>query len=64
MKEGRKPEYPEKTPDGYGSRHDVYDAMKCFSPHNMYVYFLCGLVCTCIHESDAKLICMCFSQTF
>ena len=30
----------------------------------MYVYFLCGLVCTCIHESDAVLICMCFSQTF
>ena len=23
-----------------------------------------GLVCTCIHESDAQLICMCFSQTF
>ena len=33
-------------------------------PHNMYVYFLCGLVCTCIHESDAELICVCFSQTF
>ena len=32
--------------------------------HNMYVYFLCGLVCTCIHESDAELICVCFSQTF
>ena len=31
---------------------------------HMYVYFLCGLVCTCIHESDAELICMCFSQTF
>ena len=30
----------------------------------MYVYFLCGLVCTCIHESDAELICMCLSQTF
>ena len=30
----------------------------------MYVYFLCGLVCICIHESDAELICMCFSQTF
>ena len=45
---------------GYGSRHDVYDAMKWFSPHNMYVYFLCGLVCICIHESDAELICMCF----
>ena len=26
-------------------------------PHNMYVYFSCGLVCTCIHESDAELIC-------
>ena len=26
----------------------------------MYVYFLCGLVCICIHESDAELICMCF----
>ena len=24
----------------------------------MYVYFLCGLVCICIHESDAELICM------
>ena len=31
---------------------------------HMHVYFLCGLVCTCIHESDAELICMCFSQTF
>ena len=30
----------------------------------MNVYILCGLVCTCIHESDAELICMCFSQTF
>ena len=28
--------------------------------NNMYVYFLCGLVCICIHESDAELICMCF----
>ena len=46
-------------------QHDVCDAMKWFSPHIMYVvYFLCGLVCTCIHESDAELICMCFSQTF
>ena len=26
----------------------------------VYVYFLCGLVCTCIHESDAELICMWF----
>ena len=26
----------------------------------MYVYFLCGLVCICIHDSDAELICMCF----
>ena len=26
----------------------------------MYVYFLCGLVCICIHESDAELICMWF----
>ena len=34
--------------------------MKLYPPHNMYVYFLCGLVCTCIHESDAELICMCF----
>ena len=24
----------------------------------VYVSFLCGLVCTCIHESDAELICM------
>ena len=23
---------------------------------------LCGLVCACIHESDAELTCMCFSQ--
>ena len=29
----------------------------CF-PHNVYAYFLCGHVCTCIHESDAELICM------
>ena len=31
-----------------------------FLPHNVYVYFLCGLVCTWIHESDAELICMRF----
>ena len=24
----------------------------------MYVDFLCVLVCTCIHESDAELICV------
>ena len=24
----------------------------------MYVYFLCGLVCTCIHESDAEFVCV------
>ena len=24
-------------------------------------YFLCRLVCTFIHESDAELTCMCFS---
>ena len=30
----------------------------------MYVYFLCGLVCICIHESDAELICMCFFVLF
>ena len=30
----------------------------------VYVYFLCGLVCTCIHESNAELTCMCFSQAF
>ena len=30
---------------------------------NMYVYFLCGLVCICIHESDAELIvCVFFSD--
>ena len=45
----------------------IYDAMKCFlvlgfsPPCNVYAYFLCRLVCTCIHESDAKLTCMCFS---
>ena len=49
---------------GYGSQHDVYDAMKGFCPCNVYVYFFCGLVCTCIHESDAELTCMCFSQAF
>ena len=26
----------------------------------MYVYFLCGLMCTWIHESVAELICMRF----
>ena len=31
-----------------------------FLPHNVYVYFLCGLMCTCIHESVAELICMRF----
>ena len=35
-------------------------AQNDFLPHNVYVYFLCGLVCTWIHESDAKLICMRF----
>ena len=41
------------------------DALTSNNLTNMYVYFLCGLVCaTCIHESDAVLICMCFSQTF
>ena len=29
-------------------------------PHNVYVYFLCGLMCTWIHESVAELICMRF----
>ena len=31
---------------------------KWFLPHNVYAYFLCGLMCTWIHESDAELICM------
>ena len=31
----------------------------CF--RNVYVYFLCGFVCTCMHQSDAELIFMCFS---
>ena len=36
-----------------------------FLPHNVYVYFLCGLMCTWIHESVAEFICMrCFSQMF
>ena len=30
-----------------------------FLPHNVYVYFLCGLMCTWIHESVAEFICMC-----
>ena len=33
---------------------------KWFLPHNVYAYFLCGLMCTWIHESDAELICMRF----
>ena len=33
---------------------------KWFLPHNVYVYFLCGLMCTWIHESVAELICMRF----
>ena len=33
---------------------------KWFLPHNVYAYFLCGLMCTWIHESDAELICMSF----
>ena len=50
---------------GYGSRHDVVWCYKMiFFPRNVYVYFLCGLVWTCIHESDAELSCMCFSQAF
>ena len=32
---------------GYGSQHDVYDAMKWFPPHNMYVYISC--VGLCVH---------------
>ena len=31
---------------------------------NVYAYFLCRLVCTCIHESDAELTCMCFLWRF
>ena len=42
---------------------------KRFLPHNVYAYFLCGLMCTSIHESDAELMCMrvfffFFSQMF
>ena len=33
---------------------------KWFLPHNVYAHFLCGLMCTWIHESDAELICMLF----
>ena len=29
-------------------------------PDNVYVYFLCGLMCTWIHESVAEFICMRF----
>ena len=35
-------------------------AQNDFLPHNVYVYFLCRLTCTWIHESVAELICMCF----
>ena len=35
-------------------------AQNDFLPHNVYVYFLCGLMCTWIHESVAELICMRF----
>ena len=31
-----------------------------FNPVVYYAYFLCGLMCTWIHESDAELICMRF----
>ena len=31
---------------------------KWFLHHNVYAYFLCGLMCTWIHESNAELICM------
>ena len=37
---------------------------KWFLPHNVYAYFLCGLMCTWIHESDAELICMRFCFCF
>ena len=33
-------------------------------PQSVYVYFLCGLVCTCIHESNVELICLCFLRRF
>ena len=40
-------------------------AQNDFLPHNVYVYFLCGLMCTWIHESVAEFICMrFFSQMF
>ena len=32
--------------------------------HNVYAYFLCGPMCTWIHESDAELICIFFSHMF
>ena len=35
-------------------------AQNDFLPDNVYAYFLCGVMCTWIHESDAELICMCF----
>ena len=35
-------------------------AQNDFLSHNVYVYFLCGLMCTWIHESVAELICMRF----
>ena len=35
-------------------------AQNDFLPHNVYVYFLCGLMCTWIRESFAELICMRF----
>ena len=35
-------------------------AQNDFWPHNVYVYFLCGLMCTWIHEFVAELICMRF----
>ena len=41
--------------------HFNQNCSKWFLPHNVYGYFLCGLMCTWIHESDAELICMRFS---
>ena len=38
----------------------LYFNQNWFLPQNVYAYFLCGLMCTWIHESDAELICMRF----
>ena len=37
-----------------------FHSVPFFLPHNVCAYFLCGLMCTWIHETDAELICMRF----